>query len=79
MGNKGMLTKNYFIKPETVLKFGTEIESMMMETDRAMEEASEMIAEIASLTERVPSHIRSRELLELCETTQAGLARRQCM
>lgn len=73
MGSKGVLRKNYYIYPETVAEFGTEIECVMTETDRVMEEASEIIAEIASLTERVPSQIRSSELLELCETAQAEI------
>lgn len=58
MVNKGILTKNYYIDPEAVAELGAEIESVMTETDRAMEEASKIIAEIASLTERVPSEIR---------------------
>lgn len=73
MGNKGVLLKNYFIYPDTVAEFGVEIECVMADTDRAMEEASEVIAEIASLTERVPSQIRSGDLLELCETAQVEI------
>ncbi len=73
MGNKGVLLKNYFIYPDTVAEFGAEIECVMADTDRAMAEASEVIAEIASLTERVPSQIRSGDLLELCETAQVEI------
>lgn len=73
MGNRGVLRRNYFIYPETVSEYGAKIESVMTETDRAMDEASEIIAEIASLTERIPSQIRSGELLELCETAQAEI------
>ncbi len=70
MVNKSILTKNYYIDPEAVAELGAEIESVMTETDRAMEEASEIIAEIASLTERVPSEIRCGALLEVCAAAQ---------
>ncbi len=52
---------------------GAEVYNMMAEADQAMTEASEIIAEIASLTERVPSHIRCNELLEACASAQAEI------
>ena len=73
MANKGILSKNYYINPEEVSRFGAEVYNMMAEADQAMAEASEVIAEIASLTERVPSHIRCNELLEACASAQAEI------
>ena len=73
MANKGILSKNYYIVPETVANLGAEIYNMMAEADQAMAEASEIIAEIASLTERVPSQIRYGALLEACASAQAEI------
>ena len=73
MANKGILSKNYYIVPEAVADFGTQVYNMMAEADQAMAEASEIIADIASLTERVPSHIRCNELLEACASAQAEI------
>ncbi|MDE6742350.1 MAG: hypothetical protein K2J95_00545, partial [Lachnospiraceae bacterium] len=47
--------------------------NMMAEADQAMAEASEVIAEIASLTERIPSHIRCNDLLDACVSAQAEI------
>ncbi len=73
MANKGILSKNYYIDPVAVSDFGADVYNVMAEADRAMEEASEIIAEIASLTERVPSEIRCGALLEACATAQAEI------
>ncbi len=73
MANKGILSKNYYIDPEEVSRFGAEVYNVMAEADQAMTEASEIIAEIASLTERVPNHIRCSELLEACASAQAEI------
>lgn len=73
MANKGVLSKNYYIDSVVVTDFGTNIYNMMAEADQAMAEASEIIADIASLTERVPSHIRCNELLEACASAQAEI------
>lgn len=73
MASKGVLSKNYYIVPEAVADFGTQVYNMMAEADQAMAEASEIIADIASLTERVPSHIRCNELLEACASAQAEI------
>ncbi len=73
MANKGILSKNYYIDPEEVSRFGAEVYNVMAEADQAMAEASEIIADIASLTERVPSHIRCNELLEACASVQAEI------
>ena len=73
MANKGILSKNYYIVPGAVADLGAEVYKMMAEADQAMGEASEIIAEIASLTERVPSQIRSNTLLEACASAQAEI------
>lgn len=73
MAYKGILSKNYYIDPETVSNFGAEVYNMMAEADQAMTEASEVIAKIASLTEMVPNQIRCVALLEACDTAQAEI------
>ena len=73
MANKGILSKNYYIDSVVVIDFGTNIYNMMAEADQAMGEASEIIAEIASLTERVPGQVRCGALLEACASAQAEI------
>lgn len=73
MVKRGILSKNYFIDPVEVAELGTNITQVMSETDRTMEEASEIIAKISSLTESIPSHIRCEALLEMCTSAQAEI------
>ncbi len=56
-----------------MVNLGANNKQVMAEKDRAMEEVSAIIAEIASLTERVPSQIRSSALLEACTSAQAEI------
>ena len=73
MVNKDIVSENYSIAPEETGKLGANNNQVMAEKDRAMEEASVIIAEIASLTESVPSQVRSNALLDACTSAQAEI------
>ncbi|MDE6713066.1 MAG: hypothetical protein K2K20_04965 [Lachnospiraceae bacterium] len=73
MANKDIVSENYSIALEEAGELGANNNQVMAEKDRAMEEASAIIAEIVSLTERVPSQIRSSALLEACTSAQAEI------
>ncbi|MDE6686908.1 MAG: hypothetical protein K2K17_06300 [Lachnospiraceae bacterium] len=63
MENKDILSKNY----------NNNSNQVMAETSLLMEEAAVIVAEIASLTESVPSQIKSNALLDACTSAQAEI------
>ncbi|MDE6530039.1 MAG: hypothetical protein K2K96_04620 [Lachnospiraceae bacterium] len=73
MVNKDIVSENYSIDSEETGGLGANIDQAKTETDRVMEEASVIIAEIVSLTESVPSQIKSNALLDACTSAQAEI------